>query len=239
MIDACFEPRMATGSSSSLASSWPSMPWGDRMAEAHAMVSLVEQGWADQNRCGPRLRLRGANGAPAAATLRGRRALPALEHGERLPARSGASGDLAPAMGSKELQSRKACSHRAMARRLGVSPKAIRKLLRRLECKDYRPGANPNWRSTSVGGLGTQTCPLFRFSTITPPAVEPATKGGDPNLSAFCATAVVPATWDTDPSDRWNDRLMAYLGLLDDAAPMFGSRTGGGSGWSTVGLCPR
>jgi len=22
---------------------------GDRMAEAHAMVSLVEQGWADQN----------------------------------------------------------------------------------------------------------------------------------------------------------------------------------------------
>jgi hypothetical protein len=31
---------------------------------------------------------------------------------------------------------------------------------------------------------------------------------------------------DTDPSDRWNDRLLAYLGLLDDAAPLFGSRTG-------------
>jgi hypothetical protein len=29
---------------------------------------------------------------------------------------------------------------------------------------------------------------------------------------------------DTDPMDRSGDRLLAYLGLLDDAAPLFGSQ---------------
>jgi hypothetical protein len=28
---------------------------------------------------------------------------------------------------------------------------------------------------------------------------------------------------DTDPSHRWTDRLLARLGLLEDAAPLFGS----------------
>ena len=42
---------------------------GDRMAEAHAMVSLVEQGWADQERCGPGLWLLGADRAATAAPL--------------------------------------------------------------------------------------------------------------------------------------------------------------------------
>ncbi|HVV71621.1 MAG TPA: transposase, partial [Verrucomicrobiae bacterium] len=34
----------------------------------------------------------------------------------------------------------------------------------------------------------------------------------------------VRATFDTDPMDRSGDRLLAYLGLLEDAAPLFGSR---------------
>lgn len=41
-------------------------------------------------------------------------------------------------------------------------------------------------------------------------------------MSAFCVERV-PTTLDTDPSDRRWDRLLASLGLLDDAAPLFGS----------------
>jgi prepilin-type processing-associated H-X9-DG protein len=44
----------------------------------------------------------------------------------------------------------------------------------------------------------------------------------NPKLSAFCATAQ-PASRDTDPRDRSADRLLARLGLLEDAPPLFGS----------------
>ena len=50
--------------------------------------------------------------------------------------------------------------------------------------------------------------------------------GEDPKLSAFSAPAAPtppPASFDKDPSHRCTDRLLARLGLLDDAAPLFGS----------------
>jgi hypothetical protein len=48
----------------------------------------------------------------------------------------------------------------------------------------------------------------------------------DPNLSAVCATEEnsVPSQ-DTDPNHRCADRLLARLGLLEDAPPLFGSAT--------------
>jgi len=170
---------------------------GDRMAEAHAMVSLVEQGWADQNDVAR------AFGYAARTVRRQQRrfedgGLAALGQGNGYP-RGRARLATSRLQWVQELRSQ-GHSNRELARRLGVSPKAIRKLLRRLGCKDTAP-VQPELALNAVGP-------------------------GDPNLSAFCGTAVVPATLDTDPSDRWNDRLMAYLGLLDDAAPLFGSRTG-------------
>jgi hypothetical protein len=46
----------------------------------------------------------------------------------------------------------------------------------------------------------------------------------DPKLSAFLvATQSAPASQDADPSDRSADRLLARLGLLEDAPPLFGS----------------
>lgn len=42
---------------------------GDRMAEAHAMVSLVEQAWADQNDVARGVRLRSADAAALPATF--------------------------------------------------------------------------------------------------------------------------------------------------------------------------
>jgi hypothetical protein len=50
----------------------------------------------------------------------------------------------------------------------------------------------------------------------------------DPNLSAFCG-AEEALSLDSDPANRCEDRLLAYLGLLEDAAPLFrsGSRVSG------------
>jgi hypothetical protein len=47
-------------------------------------------------------------------------------------------------------------------------------------------------------------------------------EGSDPKLSVFpLSDLLLIASMDRDPSDRRFDRLMAYLGLLDDAAPLF------------------
>jgi len=43
----------------------------------------------------------------------------------------------------------------------------------------------------------------------------------EPKLSAFCEASEKPfaLSRDTDPSDRCADRLLARLGLLEDAPP--------------------
>ena len=161
------------------------------------MVSLVEQGWADQNEVARAF-------GYAARTVRRQQprvedgGWAALGQGNGYP-RGRARRATARTQGVQELR-KPGCFTREIARRLGVSPKAIRKLLRRWGCKDSAP--------------------------VQPERALNAAGPGDPSLSAVCSTAVAPATLDTDPSERWNDRLMAYWGLLDDAAPRFGSRTG-------------
>jgi len=72
--------------------------------------------------------------------------------------------------------------------------------------------------------VGTQTCPLFPAPTSFPSAAA-TVPGANPNLSAFSAANPVVPSRDTDPADRRGDRLLACLGLLEDAAPLFGSRT--------------
>src|SRR6266404_777210 len=95
----------------------------------------------------------------------------------------------------------KGTSNREIARRLGVSEMAIRKVLRRM-----------GWAEPTLQ-----------------PELLPPTEGlgANPKLSAFSVSAVAnpPATQDADPADRRGDRLLAYLGLLDDAPPLFGCAT--------------
>src|SRR6266542_5432980 len=104
-------------------------------------------------------------------------------------------------------------SNREIARRIGVSEMAIRKSLQRLGWKQADrqadlplegiEGANPN---------------LSAFSSSPPSPVEP-TASLAPSLTVLAGSA------DRDPADRRTDRLMARLGLLDDALPLFGSGT--------------
>jgi transposase len=188
----------------------------DQMAEAHAMVSLVEQGWADQNDVA---RVFGCTDR----TLRRQQrrfeegGLAALARPRGFPrghARLSASR-------RRLVQQLKAqgCGQREIARRIGVSEKAVRKLLRRLGWK-----ASPLVQgqfSFSAPGTASNSAPnrAPSASPISPP-------GADPKLSAFSTSAApssLPSSFDTDPSDRWTDRLFARLGLLEDAAPLFGS----------------
>ena len=167
----------------------------DRMAEAYAMVSLVEQGWASQQQvanaldCSPRTirrdQRRFENGGLAALGHRG-----GYPKGQwRL------SGERSRWIHRLKTEGH---SNREIARRAGVSEMAIRKLLPRLGWKEAQPQQE-----------------LIPVQSATP---------ANPNLSAFCvATQTSPARHDTNPSDRCADRLLARLGLLEDAPPLFGS----------------
>jgi len=114
---------------------------------------------------------------------------------------------------------------------VGVSEKAIRKLLRRL-------GWRPSPRVQAVLPLTSTTADAHgaarpRAPGPRTPAAPRRTRsaapgaglaGADPNLSASALTpADVPVSFDRDPADRRLDRLLAYLGLLEDAAPLFRS----------------
>ena len=182
----------------------------DRMSEAHAMVSLVDQGHADQNdvarafgcstRTVRRCQERFAQGSlPALSRTvgypKGRQRL--LEARDRLVSRLKAEG----------------CSNCEIAQRIGVNEKAIRKQLKRLGWRE-RTSEQP------VLALTDSSDPnLSAFSDAslenTPLATSPTS---DPNLSAFGKT---PLSLDADPGNRALDRLLARAGLIDDALPIF------------------
>src|SRR5271157_1544351 len=110
-----------------------------------------------------------------------------------------------------------------MARRLGVSEMAIRKLLRRLGWKAALP-VQAEWsfsgRATANPNL-SGSAPAAASSAPSSPAQD-----ANPNLSAFGSiegSALV--SQDKDPDHRCADRLLARLGLLEDAPPLFGSAT--------------
>jgi transposase len=192
---------------------------GDRMSEAHAMVSLIDLGWADQNDVAE------AFGCSARTLRRHQRrfeegGLAALGRPNGYPP---GLARLATTRQSriKELKA-EGCSHHEIARQLGVSVRAVRKTLRRLGWK-AAPPAQAELPLDLPSAVPPKPPPRPNLSSPGSPA-----SGGDPNLSAFSASAAqtpLPSTFDTDPSDRWTDRLFARLGLLEDAAPLFGSAT--------------
>ncbi len=204
---------------------------GDRMAEANAMVLLVEHGYAQQVevarafKCDVRSvrrfqRRYDEGGLPSLARVAGYpKGRPRQRGRDRRVEELKASG----------------CSNRQIGRRLGISEKAVRKRLRRLgwsrpavEAREQLPlvppppaaeGADPNLSGPPPPSVGTR-----RTATA---------EGADPNLSgppppalptgspAAAPTEEVPVTFDADPADRRWDRFFAYLGLLEDAAPLF------------------
>ena len=163
------------------------------MAEAHAMVGLVAQGWADQ------LEVAWAFHCSARTVRRYQRR---FEEGglAALSRVGGYPGGRPRLAGSRRrwVQQLKAQGHsqREIARRIGVTENAVRKLLRRL-----------GWQAPS---------PIQAELPFADKA------SAHPNLSAFCPAERLVLSRDADPADRRTDRLLARLGLLEDAPPLFG-----------------
>jgi transposase len=189
----------------------------DAVAEAYAMVFLVESGFAQQTevarafarsvRSVRRHQRRYAQGGMAAlgreeGWRRGRRRI----CGKRLR--------------SIETLKSQGMSNRAIAHRLGVSEKAIRKLVGASKPAGdaqlafagvMRPPATPVPSAKSTGADADSVTLI----------AQDRTGGGDPITALGNDSEPVPMSLDRDASDRTFDRQLAYLGLLDDAAPLF------------------
>ena len=193
----------------------------DAVAEAYAMVFLVEAGFAQQSevarafgrseRTVRRYQERYARGGMAAlgraaGWRRGRRRI----RGKRLR--------------SIETLKSQGLSNRAIAHRLGVSERAIRKLV--------GPSKGVEAEQLDLGALRSAAASEPAQSPV-PPAQstdEEETNHQGPPLANDQAGASddagaqgepVPMSLDRDASDRSLDRQLAHLGLLDDAAPIF------------------
>jgi Winged helix-turn helix len=191
----------------------------DRPAATNAMVMLVEHGWAQQVEvarafcCDVRTVRRAQQrydeaGLAALGRIAG---YPGGRHRNRSRDRRVA-----------ELKA-SGYSNREIGRRLGCDEKAVRKRLRRLGWKGSEaeqislplvsmdaPGADPNVSGSQQLSVETPT--------------ERHLSGADLNMSGSTSAPAfsdLPFTMDDDPANRRWDRLLAYLGLIDDAAPMF------------------
>ena len=181
---------------------------GDQMARAYAMVCLVEQGWAQQSEVAR------AFECDVRTVRRNQRR---YEEGGliALGRPSGYPRGLqrVPKSRSEQLNEWKADgeSHHEIARRLGITRKAVRKQLRRL-----------GWEPQK-----TQQIPLIPEVAGGDPnlsgVAKEAAAGGDPNLSGSGSRKADPKCYGMDPEDRWLDRLLAWKGEINDASPLFRS----------------
>jgi transposase len=203
----------------------------DAVAEAYAMVSLVESGFAQQTdvarafgrsvRTVRRHQRRYAQGGMAALAQeagwrRGQRRI----SGKRLR--------------TIEMLKNQGMSNRAIAHRLGVNEKAIRKLVGPSKPIDI---TQPAFAGTTAAA---EKQPATRVSSATATGDDDdrSTPAADDDVDRASLSAddradnvdpitapddgePVPMSLDRDASDRTLDRQLAYLGLLDDAAPLF------------------
>jgi transposase len=194
----------------------------DSVAQAYAMVLLVESGFSQQTevarafsiaeRTVRRYQERYAQDGMVglgreAGWRRGRRRVSAkrLRHVETLQAQG--------------------LSNRAIAQRLGVTEKAIRKLVGPSKREALEQLALVTPASTQSSASPSMTQPAA--AVIETPADHSA--HATTNLAELAAVVEehtedsepVPMSLDRVASDRTFDRQLAYLGLLDDAAPIF------------------
>src|SRR5258708_1719896 len=194
----------------------------DAVAEAYAMVFLVESGFAQQTdvarafarsvRTVRRYQRRYAQGGMAAlggeeGWRRGRRRI-----SRKRPC-------------SIEMLESEGMSNRPIAHRLGVSEKAIRKLVGPSKCDDSAQLAFAGMTTAAAGTPPATRVPSAKSSgddaDHATPSAEERAGDRDPITAAADDGEPVPMSLDGDASDRTFDRQLAYLGLLDDAAPLF------------------
>ncbi len=190
-------------------------PIEDRTAEAYAMVTLFESGYADQNdiaRCF----------GYSARTLRRYQerlkagGLSALARPEGRPAGSPSGRTKNHERNQTILRLKaKGMSNRWIAGRLGLSEKTVRKSLRRL---GWKSDPEPDLPFLPKADSQAKQAPVSASTLIeTPPSVAEQL----PDKMPQWQTGSMAKSFDTNPLDRSMDRLLAAIGLLDDALPVF------------------
>jgi transposase len=192
----------------------------DRAAEAYAMITLWESEYATQSQVAR------AFGYSARSLRRYQERFEAegIRALVRKPGRpAGRRSESAQERGRDQTilhLKTKGASNRAIAGKLGLSEKAIRKRLRRL-------GWQPQTEPATSGPLFEQDTPgdtsatsQVSENTIDSPkgAVAAATGRRDGTHQDI---ELASASRDPNPLDRSMDRLLAAMGLIEDAAPVF------------------
>ena len=193
----------------------------DVVAEAYAMVFLVESGFAQQTEVARAFArsVRSVRRYQRSYAQGGMAALGRVEGWRR-----GRRRVAGKRLRSIETLKSQGLSNRAIAHRLGVSETAIRKLV-----GASRPAAIAQLAFAGITGAaaGKPPAPGVRSAKLTgddpdraAPSADDRADNGDP-VAAPDDGEPVPMSFDRDASDRTFDRQLAYLGLLDDAAPLF------------------
>lgn len=192
-------------------------PLGDRVAQTYAMILLCEGGYARQTEVAR---------AFGYTTRSLRRYQQRWDAGGVAALTQSAGRPVGPAASTRKDQGRdqtllnlksKGFSNRAIAGRLGLSEKAIRKRLRRL---GWTPVAPPELSFAQQPAAAAVSLPIEE-SLQSSAARTPADPQPDAPPQETGEGEVLPASLDCDPLDRSVDRLLAAMGLLEDAAPWF------------------
>jgi transposase len=204
----------------------------DTVAEAYAMVLLVDAGYATQREvaaafgCSERTLRRHQeryhDGGMAALATRsgwrpGRRRVPT----KRLRIIEGLQAE--------------GISNREIARRMGVTEKAIRRQVGPSERCTQQQSLPLDTENTGgpASAMSTATFAAEPLEQAPPspmgqalPLVSPEQKTpppASPDQAVSAEPEPVAMSLDSDPANRVWDRLLACFGLLDDAAPVFGN----------------
>ena len=187
----------------------------DAMAEAYAMVMLVESGFAQQTEVAR------AFGVSERTVRRyqeryGQAGMAGLSRPEGW--RRGRRRIAGKRLRLIERLKREGMSNRAIAQRLGVSEMAIRKLL---GPSKEEGNEQLTWVPASSAPSPEPAAPPSSIAPIDS-AIDPAASEDlTPTVRESAEEEPIALSLDRDASDRTFDRQMAYLGLLDDAAPIF------------------
>lgn len=200
----------------------------DAVAEAYAMVFLVDAGFATQRevatafKCSERSvrrhQERYHNGGMAALAMRsgwrpGRHRIPTKR--VRVIERLKAEG----------------VSNREIAHRLGVTENAIRKQVVPSEPRAQQQqlpldGTAENSPVTAPIAAPEATSSAQQAEPSPPIGEQPSSPSMPPEGSVEEEAEPIAMSLDVDPSNRVWDRLLACFGLVDDAAPIFGNVKG-------------
>ena len=187
----------------------------DRSAEAYAMVQLFESGYADQND------IADCFGYSARSLRRYQErlkvgGLSALARPEGRPSGSPSVHKKIHERDQTILRLKaKEMSNRWIAGRLGLSETAVRKSLRRL---GWKPDPEPAFPFLLETGSEAQQTTVSTDKLIeAPPSAAERASDKMPQLPPDSAARSL----DVNPLDRSMDRLLAAMGLLDDALPVF------------------